>query len=117
MTAFWDIVQRSLVEVDRRFRSVYCLHHQGDDIPEMPSSKSPPLEPKISFIRFEFFRSLIAFTCPEIFVSDLSSTLQLFTFKILFQIGAFSVKSVARDGNNLFRSFTILLKVPGVTLC
>jgi hypothetical protein len=28
---FWDIAPYSLVEVDRRFRGVYCLHHQGDD--------------------------------------------------------------------------------------
>jgi hypothetical protein len=31
MTALWDIVPYSLVEVDRRFRDVYCLHHQGDE--------------------------------------------------------------------------------------
>jgi hypothetical protein len=30
MTAFWDIAPCSLVEVDRRFRCAYCLHHQGD---------------------------------------------------------------------------------------
>jgi hypothetical protein len=27
--AFWDITLHSLVRVDRRFRGVYCLHHQG----------------------------------------------------------------------------------------
>jgi len=31
MTAFWDIVPCSLVEVDRCFRGAYWLHHQGDD--------------------------------------------------------------------------------------
>jgi hypothetical protein len=31
MTAFLDIAPCSLVEGDRRFRSVYCLHHQGDE--------------------------------------------------------------------------------------
>jgi hypothetical protein len=31
MTAFWDIAPRSLVEVNRRFRGAYCLHHQGDE--------------------------------------------------------------------------------------
>jgi hypothetical protein len=30
MTAYWVIAPCSLVEVDRRFRSVYCLSH-GDD--------------------------------------------------------------------------------------
>jgi hypothetical protein len=25
--AFWDIASCSLVEVDRRFRDAYCLHH------------------------------------------------------------------------------------------
>jgi hypothetical protein len=29
ITAFWDITPCSLVEVDRRFRGVYC-HHQPD---------------------------------------------------------------------------------------
>jgi hypothetical protein len=33
MKAFWDIAPRSLAEVDRRFRGVYCLRYQGDDIP------------------------------------------------------------------------------------
>jgi hypothetical protein len=28
-TAFWDIAKRSLVEVNRRFRDVYCLEHQS----------------------------------------------------------------------------------------
>jgi hypothetical protein len=31
MTAFWYIAPCSLVEVNRRFRSAYCLHHQGDN--------------------------------------------------------------------------------------
>jgi hypothetical protein len=30
MIAFWDIAPCSPVEVDQRFRGVYCLHHQGD---------------------------------------------------------------------------------------
>jgi hypothetical protein len=30
MTVFWDVALYSLVEVDQRFRSAYCLHHQGD---------------------------------------------------------------------------------------
>jgi hypothetical protein len=28
---FWDIAPCTLVTVDRRFRSAYCLHHQGRD--------------------------------------------------------------------------------------
>jgi hypothetical protein len=28
---FWDVAPCSHVEVDRRFRSVYCLHHQSDE--------------------------------------------------------------------------------------
>jgi hypothetical protein len=31
MTAFWDTASCSLVEVDRRFRGTYCLHHYPDD--------------------------------------------------------------------------------------
>jgi hypothetical protein len=31
MTPFWDAAPCSLVEVDRRFRGAYCLHHSGDD--------------------------------------------------------------------------------------
>jgi hypothetical protein len=30
-TAFWDIAPCILVEIDRRFRGAYCLHHQGDE--------------------------------------------------------------------------------------
>jgi hypothetical protein len=29
MTVFWDVAPCSLAEVDRRFRGVYCLCHQG----------------------------------------------------------------------------------------
>jgi hypothetical protein len=29
MTVFWDVSPCSLVEVYRRFRGAYCLHHQG----------------------------------------------------------------------------------------
>jgi hypothetical protein len=28
---FWDVAPCSQVDVDRRFRGAYCLHHQGDD--------------------------------------------------------------------------------------
>jgi hypothetical protein len=31
MTAFWDVAQLSLVEVDQRFRGAYCLYHQGGE--------------------------------------------------------------------------------------
>jgi hypothetical protein len=30
MTAFWDVAPCSVVEVGRRFRDAYCLHHEGD---------------------------------------------------------------------------------------
>jgi hypothetical protein len=36
MTAFWEKAPRSLVEVDRRFRRAYCLHHQGAILTEAP---------------------------------------------------------------------------------
>jgi hypothetical protein len=28
---FWDVLSCSQVNVDRRLRAAYCLHHQGDD--------------------------------------------------------------------------------------
>jgi hypothetical protein len=31
MIAFWNIAPCSPVEVDRRFRGAYCLHHQDND--------------------------------------------------------------------------------------
>jgi hypothetical protein len=31
---FFDVAPCSHVEVDRRFRGAYCLHHQGDDGPD-----------------------------------------------------------------------------------
>jgi hypothetical protein len=30
ITVFWDVAPYSLVEVYRRFKGAYCLHHQGD---------------------------------------------------------------------------------------
>jgi hypothetical protein len=30
MTVLWDVAPCSLVDIYRRFRGVYCLHHQGD---------------------------------------------------------------------------------------
>jgi hypothetical protein len=30
MTVFWDVALCCVVEIDRRFEGVYCLHHQGD---------------------------------------------------------------------------------------
>jgi hypothetical protein len=30
MTVFWDVTPCSLVEIYRRFRGTYCLHHQGE---------------------------------------------------------------------------------------
>jgi hypothetical protein len=32
MKTFWDIAPSSLVGVDRRFRGVHCIHHQGSFI-------------------------------------------------------------------------------------
>jgi hypothetical protein len=31
ITAFWDVAPCSVVEIGRRFKGAYCLHHQGDD--------------------------------------------------------------------------------------
>jgi hypothetical protein len=31
MAVFWVVAPCSLVEVYRRFRGAYCLHHQGDE--------------------------------------------------------------------------------------
>jgi hypothetical protein len=31
MTTYWDIVLRSLIEVNRRFRDAYCPHHESDE--------------------------------------------------------------------------------------
>jgi hypothetical protein len=32
ITAFWNVSPCSLVEVDQRFRGVYCLHCQGTEM-------------------------------------------------------------------------------------
>jgi hypothetical protein len=29
MAVFWDVAPCSLVDIDRRFRCAYCLHHQA----------------------------------------------------------------------------------------
>jgi hypothetical protein len=31
MAVFWDVAPCSLVEIDRRFRGAFCLHHQAYD--------------------------------------------------------------------------------------
>jgi hypothetical protein len=31
MAVFWDVASYSLVDIDRRLRGTYCLHHQDDD--------------------------------------------------------------------------------------
>jgi hypothetical protein len=36
-TVFWDVAPCSLVEINRCFRGVYCLHHQGSDGRNWPS--------------------------------------------------------------------------------
>jgi tRNA pseudouridine-54 N-methylase len=41
ITGLWDKELRSLVEIDRRFRSVYCLHDQGDDVESVRTSEMP----------------------------------------------------------------------------
>jgi hypothetical protein len=33
MTVFWNDEPCSLVEIARRFRGTYCLHHEGDEGP------------------------------------------------------------------------------------
>jgi hypothetical protein len=33
MTVFWDAAPCNLVDIGRRYRIAYCLHHQGDHCP------------------------------------------------------------------------------------
>jgi hypothetical protein len=30
MVVFWEVTPCSLIDIDLRFRTSYCLHHQGD---------------------------------------------------------------------------------------
>jgi hypothetical protein len=32
MAVFWDVAQCSLVDIDKRFRGAYCLHHHVVDL-------------------------------------------------------------------------------------
>jgi hypothetical protein len=41
IATFWNILPRSLVDNDARFRSPYCLHRQGDI--KLPQKASPCL--------------------------------------------------------------------------
>jgi hypothetical protein len=50
MTVFWDVAPCSLVEVYRRFRVVYYLHHQGDHLATLASVKKSPLFMKPEFL-------------------------------------------------------------------
>jgi hypothetical protein len=47
MTVFWVIAPCSLVEVYRRFRGTYCLHHQGDECKLLPdyTAQQPRRQP------------------------------------------------------------------------
>jgi hypothetical protein len=40
ITVFWDVAACCLVETDRRFRGVYCLHHHGES--QHPRRQSSP---------------------------------------------------------------------------
>jgi hypothetical protein len=40
ITVFWDVTPSSLVEVCRRFRGAYCLHHQVHHIALMMEAAS-----------------------------------------------------------------------------
>jgi hypothetical protein len=31
MTSFWDTAPCSIIDVDQRFRGVYCIHHQSNE--------------------------------------------------------------------------------------
>jgi hypothetical protein len=31
MSVLWDVASCSLVEIDRRFRGIYCLHHRPEE--------------------------------------------------------------------------------------
>jgi hypothetical protein len=39
MAVFWDVAPCSLVDIGRRFRGAYCLHHQGDYTAQHPIFK------------------------------------------------------------------------------
>jgi hypothetical protein len=45
----WDVVPCSLIVVDRRFRGVYCLHHQGDECPD--DGEYAPLKRRSATVR------------------------------------------------------------------
>jgi hypothetical protein len=49
MTVFWYVALCSLVEIDRRFRGTYCLHHQGPDDGTPLKRRSRPLTRHPSF--------------------------------------------------------------------
>jgi hypothetical protein len=57
MTAFLHVASCTLVEIDRRFKGAYCLHHRGDNSPFKRRSVSTRLHGAIFkktaiFIRF-----------------------------------------------------------------
>jgi hypothetical protein len=41
VTVFWDVALCSLVEIDRRFRSAYCLHYQALMVEAERTSETP----------------------------------------------------------------------------
>jgi hypothetical protein len=71
---------RSLLEIDRRFRSAYCLHHQGDHRPTcnmLLNIVIPPKSPKksVSFqVSSEYFVYISCLSC-ELHDSPISFSL------------------------------------------
>jgi hypothetical protein len=52
MTVFWEVVLCCLVEIDRRFRGTYCLHHQvGQYLPYYTAQHPRRQQPLIYNIR------------------------------------------------------------------
>jgi hypothetical protein len=56
ITVFRDVAQCSLVEVHRRFRGAYCLHHQGDR-PDQTTRRNIPEDSHLHTRRRENLKS------------------------------------------------------------
>jgi hypothetical protein len=121
MTVFWYVAPCSLVEIDRRFRGVYCLHHQSvgqflqdytAQHPRRQSSSSSIWRPD-SCVSYAHFLVSVTLSYVCIWSSDKigrrALLIGLFTLRHLFDVGGGGSWGRAR----LLRSAVCAVPIPG----
>jgi len=77
---FWDAAPCSLVEVDRRFRDAYCLHHQDDDPSPWWWRHYAPLKRRSTCISIFIIEGKFLRMCINAFLDSQLRTVRRFLF-------------------------------------